>query len=362
VAERRRLDYRVVAAVVFLLGAVAFAAAQLSSLKDQVLDPASAVNRGQDTPAPDFEGIDTWINSEPLTIESLRGTVVLVDFWTYSCVNCIRTLPFLKAFDERYASAGLRIVGVHSPEFEFEKDPDNVRAAVTENGVTWPVAMDNDMATWSAYENQYWPHVYLIDREGSIRADYVGEGQDEAMETRLRELLAKPGLALPPPTDVPAPDLSGQGTPEIYLGYERGAPSGTIANPEGYHPDVPFEYARPSPSQVEDAGPGGFVLASGSWTVGAEAMRADEAGASILLPFSARDVYVVAGIPVTGARILLDGKPIEASQAGADVRAGMVGSGHRDLYHLAHLDEPGFHVLELIAGGAGFEAFTFTFG
>jgi thiol-disulfide isomerase/thioredoxin len=164
-----RIDFRLVTAVVFVLAVGGFAASRLPGLRSPVLKSAvsAQANKEESLPAPDFQGITAWINSPPLSIGSLKGDVILVDFWTYSCVNCIRTLPFLKAFYATYHPFGLQIVGVHSPEFSFEKVESNVRAAVSEHGVVWPVAMDNDRSTWDAYRNQYWPHVYLVDRTGA---------------------------------------------------------------------------------------------------------------------------------------------------------------------------------------------------
>ena len=157
--------------------------------------------------APEISGIVRWLNSEPLDMNALRGKVVLVDFWTYSCINCQRTLPYLRDWHEKYAGKGLVILGIHSPEFEFEKVEANVREAVAREGVTWPVAMDNDFATWQAYHNRYWPHEFLVDEEGTVRYDHIGEGAYRETEMRIRELLIEAGA-----------DVS-----SIPLGRSRGA-------------------------------------------------------------------------------------------------------------------------------------------
>ena len=147
--------------------------------------------------APEIKGIKAWINSEPLTIEEFRGKVVLVDFWTYSCVNCIRTFPYLREWNAKYADDGLVIIGVHSPEFEFEKDYSNVLRATQDNGITWPVAQDNDFETWQNYSNRFWPAKYLIDKEGVIRYTHFGEGAYDETEKQIRDLLIDAGADRP---------------------------------------------------------------------------------------------------------------------------------------------------------------------
>src|SRR2546425_6168892 len=183
----RRTRSTTIAITLVILGiAIAIAATRLSFL--QGTPPEGSVRHD---PAPEFAGIDGWLNSGPLTVASLRGKVVLVDFWTYTCINCVRTFPALRALYDRYRPAGFEIVGVHSPEFSFEKKADNVRAAIERNALKWPVALDNEMKTWTAYRNLYWPHVYLIDATGTIRFDHVGEGGDDLIQTRIRSLLAE---------------------------------------------------------------------------------------------------------------------------------------------------------------------------
>ena len=140
--------------------------------------------------APELRGITGWINSEPLTLASLRGSVVLLEIWTFGCINCARTIPGLREIYERYRDRGVEIVGVHTPEFDFERDPQNVLEACARLGVTWPVALDENYETWKAYGNRYWPHVYLIDKEGYVRADFVGEGHDPEIEAVLEAVLA----------------------------------------------------------------------------------------------------------------------------------------------------------------------------
>ena len=166
---KKRLQLWIAIGVVVLAGAVSVAAVRLSSLQGSL--PAQTVRK----PAPEFIGINSWLNSPPLTLKQLRGKVVWIDFWTYSCINCIRTLPDVRAFYARYHQAGLEIVGVHSPEFSFEKNVTNIKAAITRYHLPYPIAVDNQMATWNAYHNDSWPHVYLIDQTGKIAFEYSGE-------------------------------------------------------------------------------------------------------------------------------------------------------------------------------------------
>ena len=185
-------------------------------LRELTNAPASTPNAAA---APEIRGIAQWINSDPLTLRRLRGKVVLIDFWTYSCVNCLRTLPHLKAWDAAYRGDGLTIIGVHAPEFAFERVPDNVRAAVRKLGVRYPVALDNDFATWTAYANEYWPAKYLIDRQGRLRYHHFGEGEYEETERQIRRYLGE--MVTGGSTSVADRTPHVRTTPESYLGYER---------------------------------------------------------------------------------------------------------------------------------------------
>ena len=224
-------------------------------------DTAEAVEAGGGD-APEIQGIEKWINTPgeaPLTLAALRGRVVLVDFWTYSCINCLRTLPHLRAWDEAYRDAGLTIVGVHSPEFAFERVPDNVGDAVDRLGIRYPVALDNDFATWRAYSNQYWPAKYLIDREGNLSYHHFGEGEYEETERVIRELLG--ASVSTRPTSVDEKQATQLRTPESYLGYERLArfANGSVA------PDVEWTYTLPA-----EALPADVLGYAGRWKVEGE--------------------------------------------------------------------------------------------
>ena len=232
--------------------------------------------------APNFSGISDWFNSKPLTIQQLRGKVVLVDFWTYSCINCLRTLPHLKAWWKQYHPAGLEIVGVHTPEFGFESAPHNVSEATKQLGVSWPVALDPKYETWKAYQNQYWPAEYLIDKNGDIRNEHFGEGEYDRTENQIRELLGEPGQAKAELADMTPTELT---TPETYLGYDR-----QLTGYEGSKPvpKRPADYSAP-----KDLTQNAWAL-SGRWTLGPEHTTAVK-NAELALHFHAKDVYLVMG-------------------------------------------------------------------
>jgi len=352
---RRPRSSTVAIGLVILAAAITFAATRVSFLQG----PAPKGSTRHD-PAPNFAGIAGWLNSPPLTISALKGKVVLVDFWTYSCINCVRTFPALKALYAAYHPLGFEIVGVHSPEFSFEKIESNVRAAIKQDGIPWPVALDNDMDTWGAYSNHYWPHVYLIDAKGTIRFDHVGEGDDDLIQTRVRSLLAENGAKLPSPADVTVTEPTQQTTPEIYAGPDRGAIDGSIGNPEGYQSGV-VNYHQASAATIAHGGTDGIFFLAGKWRASGEFIEAEQNDARLDLPFFARNVYMVAAAPA-GARVavLLDGVRI-TSDAGADVKSGVVDVRLSDLYGLVALVGPGTHRLTLEAG-KGFRLYTFTFG
>lgn len=314
-------------------------------------------------PAPALVGIDAWVNSDPLTLEQLRGEVVLLDFWTYTCINCVRTFPFLRALDRHYGEAGLRVIGVHSPEFSFERDLTNIREAAARSMLAYPIASDPDMATWRAYRNNFWPRVYLIDAAGQIRFDHIGEGGEDEIEAAVRELLAETDATLPPPLRFRERGPSANITPEVYAGLERGSVQGALANAEGYRPGEVFVYAPPDPAAVERVGTRGAFFLEGPWRVEREFLEAAGDGARLTLRFRARDVFFVA-TPASGAvevRALLDGIPVPAGSAGEDVDAGIVRVGRQDLFSVVALDVAETHTLTL-EPAAGFRVYTFTFG
>jgi cytochrome c biogenesis protein CcdA/thiol-disulfide isomerase/thioredoxin len=306
--------------------------------------------------APDFVGNQRWFNTpggRPLSLESLRGKVVLVDFWTYTCINCLRTLPYLEAWDRRYRSDGLVIVGVHSPEFPFERDAGNVQAAIEREGIRYPVAQDNKLATWDAWGNQYWPAEYLIDARGQVRDAHFGEGEDDRTESNIRALLEEaghrhPGAMADPKGAVHPTRLA---TPETYLGLAR-AQRFDPPPLQGTH-----TYAQPSKLATSH-----FALA-GTWDVSTVAATA-RAGAEIHAAILGKDAYLVLSPPKGGSgdvRVLLDGRPIAADRAGADVRRGVVRVDRQRLYHLVSAPASEHQALTLRVA-PGVQAYAFTFG
>ncbi len=313
---------------------------------------------------PELAGATEWINSPPLTRPSLRGKVVVVDFWTYSCINCLRSIPYVKAWDERYRKDGLVVIGVHAPEFAFEREPANVRKAVADLGIRYPVAIDDDYALWRAFKNNYWPAHYFIDTQGRIRAHHYGEGDYDTSERIIRQLLTEAGH--PPAGSVMAP-IKGQGaeaaaamgelgSPETYIGYARAE---RFVSPDGLLHDAAKDYAPAALSLNQ------WSLA-GRWTDKPQVAVTEKPGSRIAFRFHARDLHLVLGSvgdkPVR-FRVTLDGKAPGAA-AGVDVNAAGEGriSGER-LYQLIRqqgaVRDRTFEI-EFLDPGA--EAFSFTFG
>ncbi len=289
--------------------------------------------------APNFSGIADWLNTpqdRPLSIGSLRGKVVLVDFWTYSCINCLRTLPHLRAWYAAYHRDGFTIVGVHTPEFAFEHVLSNVRAAVHRLGVTWPVALDNNYSTWTAYSNQYWPADYLVDKTGQIREVQLGEGNYIGTEADIRALLGLSGNFTPVADNTPSEET----TPETYLGPDRLDPGAYVGSPVVKGKAAEYELAGKVPLNAISYG--------GQWTLSGQTARAG-AGARLELHFEARDVYIVLG---GRGRVttLLNGKPLGAIDVNSD-----------RLYTAFQTGVPRTGLLEL-RFSPGVEAFSFTFG
>jgi cytochrome c biogenesis protein CcdA/thiol-disulfide isomerase/thioredoxin len=296
-------------------------------------------------PAPNFKGITAWLNTpggKPLSIRALRGKVVLVDFWTYSCINCQRTLPHIETWYKEYAKYGLVVVGVHTPEFVFEHVVSNVRSEAAAFGVRYPVAIDDNYATWDAYDNEYWPADYLIDASGDVRHIHFGEGDYATTEQLIRQLLtaAHPGRLLPPPTDVPDKTPTGELSPETYVGYDRLqylVPSDAVV------PNAPSVYRFPASLPL-----GGLGL-SGTWTEHAQEATSGS-GAKLELGFLAQDVYLVLGGSGT-INVSIDGHHTQT----IDV------SGIPRLYTLYQASSATSGTLQLRVS-PGVEAYDFTFG
>lgn len=304
--------------------------------------------------APEFTGTQQWFNTpanKPITLASLRGKVVVVDFWTYSCINCIRTLPYIKAWYASYHPKGLEIVGVHTPEFSFEKIASNVATAIADDGLRYPVVQDNNMATWNTYGNEYWPAEYFIDAHGNVRYAHFGEGDYGTDERVIRSLLAEAGHS------TSAHAASAQGvitaaggtTPESYLGAARAE---RFTN--GKINDSVQNFGTPPPPAVNQ------LAYTGRWNIGRESVTAQ--GGSLSVNFNAQHVYLVMGGGGSHhVRLLLDGKPIPPSEQGTDVHAGIVSPSTERLYTLVNLPSVQHHTLTL-QPQAGTPLFVFTFG
>jgi cytochrome c biogenesis protein CcdA/thiol-disulfide isomerase/thioredoxin len=318
------------------------------------------------TTLPDFSGATAWINSPPLTPASLRGKVVLVDFWTYSCINCLRELPYTKAWYAKYKDSGLVVIGVHTPEFPFEKDESNVRKAVHDLGILYPVAMDNDYSIWQSFNNQYWPSHYFIDATGRIRYHHFGEGDYDQSETWIRSLLeeANHRPLSNQPTNVTAtgteaaPDSNDVQSPETYLGYERAS---NFASPGGLKQDAPQVYNAPETLDLNQ-----WAL-SGEWKDEAQIATLLSPTGSIVYRFHARDLHLVLGPAKNGKsirfRVTIDGEAPGADH-GADTDANGYGVVTENrLYQLIRQQhDVKDHTFRIEFPGSGVQAYSFTFG
>lgn len=376
-------------AVVFLVSACSGASGDSSTdspttpseTSEDVASPHETEGVGE--VAPDLVGVSNWINSEPLELASLRGQVVLIDFWTYTCVNCIRTFPFLKEWDEKYRDRGLVIIGVHAPEFEFEEKYENVVAAVEQNGIAYPVVQDNDMETWRAFDNRFWPAKYLIDADGVIRYSHFGEGAYDETESVIRQLLVESGTAVDDiiasndagPVADPrayATQDSGQ-TRELYLGVRRNASSQVpyIGNLNYYYASVNTIESYSDPGDHGNH----FVYLNGEWRNGEEsivhARKTTEYEDYVALKFAGKSANVVldfvSGQEPFDMRVTIDGRPFVEDERGSDVVEGEDGQTYirvteARLYNIAQLLFYGEHELVLSANSDIFAVFAFTFG
>ena len=350
-------------------------------------DQFKHIDKSQFIKAPEFAQISGYINTPamPLTLSALKGKVVLVDFWTYSCINCIRTIPHLNDWNRKYADNGLVIVGVHSPEFEFEKNYDNVKAAVQRLGITYPVVLDSNHGTWNAYGNQYWPRDYLIDSQGYIRDNHIGEGGYDQTEKTIQLLLAEraahmgmkeisfttKSTAEIKPRSMQFVDLNQPTTPEIYLGYDKArAP---IGNPEGFKPDQTISYSIPPNTSFKPS----IVYLQGNWKNNPDNMELQSDSGRIALIYYAKSVNVVAGGKGEGtvyndnesgagrhgkatvsstANVLNDSLGLDLSQNGSFQIDG------QRLYNLVMHNDYNVHSIVIDVKGKGFQLYTFTFG
>jgi thiol-disulfide isomerase/thioredoxin len=315
---------------------------------------------------PGFEGATGWLNSAPLTAADLSGKVVLVDFWTYTCINWLRTLGYVRGWAEKYGDDGLVVVGVHTPEFPFEEDVDNVRWAAKDLRVEYPIALDSDYAVWRAFDNNYWPAVYIADAEGRIKHHQFGEGGYRECEMVIQRLLREAGrdgigddlVTVAEDGFEAQADWANLGTPETYLGYEQGQ---NFASPGGAELDQPRTFEAPA-----ELARNNWAL-SGDWTIGRRASVLNGADGRIVFRFHARDVHLVMGPAARGTsvpfQVLVDGEPPGAAH-GLDA----------DEQGRGTLEQPRLHQLirqqgsitdrtfEIGFAAPGVEAYSFTFG
>ena len=314
--------------------------------------------------APDIVGIAHHLNTTPEELtEIIKGKVVLYDIWTYSCINCIRTLPYITAWDDKYAEQGLLVIGIHSPEFEFEKDPENVKMAISKYGINYPVVMDNDMQTWKAFENNYWPRKYIADHEGYIRYDHIGEGDYQKTEKVIQQLLeeraASTGIAMNANeslVDIDEFKHSMFRTPELYFGYKFAQNRNQLGSEEGFQPGKIITYSEPEKIDLHK-----FYL-TGDWKNYDDSMELISETGKIKLLYNAKEVNIVTE---NGAelQIFLDGDALTTEYSGTDITKGnILQVTEAGLYNIIDSESSSSHVMEIKVKGKGFQIFTFTFG
>ncbi len=319
-----------------------------------------------DTPLYGLSDATGWINSTPLTAKQLKGKVVLVDFWAYSCINCLRSLPYIEAWAQKYKDSGLVVIGVHTPEFDFEKQLPNVQKAVKKFGVTYPIALDSNYGIWNAFHNQYWPAHYFIDAKGKVRYTHFGEGEYAQSERWIQQLLqeanAKPMVAGSVSVQAQgieaAADLSDVRSPETYIGYSRAE---HFASPGGIKPDSEHVYTAPEHPGFNEWG------LAGKWVDQKQVAVLRSPGGKIVFHFGARDLHLVLGPTADGKpvhfRVTIDGEaPGENHGVDIDAQGNGVVTDHR-LYQLVRQKgDIKDHIFTIEFQDAGVQAFSFTFG
>jgi len=328
----------------------------LEAIDDLNNNTSVKVEKDKTILAPELQNIEAWINSDPLTLKQLKGKVVLIDFWTYSCINCIRTLPYLREWNEKYQDDGLVIIGVHSPEFAFEKNIDNVRKAVNDYGLEYPIAMDNNFDTWRAYNNRYWPAEYFIDRDGYLRHSHFGEGQYQESEEVIRQLLSEDGNMPDDPLGFAEYTKSDKRqSPETYLGYLR---LENFVNSSQQINDKPYEYQL-----IDKLGINQWSL-GGNWTINSQSIKSNSDVANLRIRFNSQKVFLVIGTDNPASiDVELNGQALSEKNRGEDVdNNSRLSVNDYRLYNVVASDS-------FIEGGIldltvppGVELFAFTFG
>jgi len=349
---------------VLVVGSILFIQSNQNPPTDQPIQTITIDKSGFQV-APDLQGIKGYINTdESISLANLKGKVVLIDFWTYSCINCIRTLPYLTDWDAKYRDDGLVIIGVHSPEFEFEKKYDNVLKAVQDNGVEYAVVQDNDFITWRAYQNRFWPHKFLIDSEGYIRYDHIGEGNYKETEAKIVELLKEKDASVVMQESeviVEDTDFSQIGTPEIYLG--TGFARAPLGNAKGFGFGETVIYTHP----VTDNFVQNLAYFSGSWQTYNDFSKTVGKYSEVGLYYKAKRLNIVAGSPEEIALIIkIDGAPLNETNKGDDAELvdgeWVVIIKEERLYNLVSSPDYSEKTIVFEINGENFELYTFTFG
>jgi thiol-disulfide isomerase/thioredoxin len=329
------------------------------------LDESASINQDSGIrKAPNLVGIAHYLNisSEELT-KKMDNKVILYDIWTYSCINCIRTLPFITSWDEKYSDQGLLIIGIHSPEFEFEKNPQNVKIAIEKYGITYPVVMDNNMETWKAFENNYWPRKYIADHEGNLRYDHIGEGSYQETEKVIQQLLDERSIAMG------IENISENKlvvieefehtlfrTPELYFGYKFAQNRNQLGSDEGFQPERIVKYSEPNNIELNKFYP------IGNWKNHEDSMQLTETIGSIKVSFDAKEVNIVTENNAQ-LEIFLDGVALTKKHAGSDISFGnKMNVSNAGMYNIINSETSISHTMEVRIEGKGFQAFTFTFG
>ena len=314
--------------------------------------------------APNLVGIEHYLNTTPEELtKEIENSVVLYDIWTYSCINCIRTLPYITSWDEKYSDQGLLIIGIHSPEFEFEKNPENVKIAIEKYNINYPVVLDNDMKTWKAFENNYWPRKYIADHEGNIRYDHIGEGGYQETEKIIQQLLDERANAFGVKTSPIISLVSIEEfehtlfrTPELYFGYKFAQNRNQLGSQEGFQPSRTVTYTEPTNIELNKFYP------IGNWKNHEDGMELTTLNGSIKLSFNAKEVNIVTENNAQ-LEIFLDGVPLTEKYSGTDIVSGnQLIVSDPGMYNIINSDTSISHIMEIQIKGKGFQAFTFTFG
>ena len=334
------------------------------SIVDNDVDSAIPIDKSQFKRAPDVVGIAHYLNTTPDELmKEIEGKVVLYDIWTYSCINCIRTLPYITAWNDKYSDEGLLIIGVHSPEFEFEKNKENVELAMAKHGITYPVVMDNDWETWKAFENRYWPRKYIADHEGFIRYDHIGEGAYQETEKIIQQLLKERSSSLGVQitaaeslVDIEEFEHTSFRTPELYFGYKLAQGRSQLGSSEGFNQNKIITYSEPGKLDLHK-----FYLV-GTWKNLEEGMKLESDSGSIKVLYHAKEVNIVTSNNAN-LEIFLDGVPLDSQYAGDDIESGnKISVSEPDLYNIIKSEKSSTHELEIKIDQKDFEIYTFTFG